>query len=216
MTSFGRRPLPPLHASRHESSGVDEISIASLSGEVADNQPVLAHDLAGADHDADTLADLNLKVSDATLDDAGDPRDPNAHNSSHQDGGSDEIVLTDLAGKSLFVDRGDPDAWDWTLSSFTTDGNWNDLDCSGIVPAGATAIRFRVNIKDDLAESYFSLRKNGLSNAYNTVTAYNQLANIALITTLQTFCDAGRIIEYATTVRTYTNIDMVVLGWFIG
>lgn len=38
-----------------------------------------AHDLAGASHNADTLADLNLKISDATLDNSGDPRDPNAH-----------------------------------------------------------------------------------------------------------------------------------------
>ena len=39
----------------------------------------MAHDLGGAQHNADTLANLNTKVSDATLDDSGDPRTPSAH-----------------------------------------------------------------------------------------------------------------------------------------
>jgi hypothetical protein len=55
------------------------------------------HDLGGAEHVADTLANLNTKVTDATLDDSGDPRDPNAHASSHQSGGGDAIKLDDLA-----------------------------------------------------------------------------------------------------------------------
>lgn len=52
-----------------------------------------AHDLGGVSHNADTLADLNSKVSDATLDDSGDPRTPSSHAASHKNGGSDEILL---------------------------------------------------------------------------------------------------------------------------
>lgn len=37
------------------------------------------HDLAGAQHGPDTLANLNSKVSDGTLDKTTDKRDPNAH-----------------------------------------------------------------------------------------------------------------------------------------
>lgn len=57
------------------------------------------HALGGAAHSADTLANLNSKVSDATLDDSGDPRDPNSHASSHQDGGGDEISVAGLSGE---------------------------------------------------------------------------------------------------------------------
>ncbi|MCH7988797.1 MAG: hypothetical protein IID46_06540, partial [Planctomycetes bacterium] len=35
--------------------------------------------MGGTQHSADTLANVNSKISDATLDDSGDPRDPNAH-----------------------------------------------------------------------------------------------------------------------------------------
>lgn len=43
-----------------------------------------------------TLAELNALVSDATLDDASDPRTPTAHASTHEAGGSDEITGTAL------------------------------------------------------------------------------------------------------------------------
>lgn len=43
------------------------------------------HALGGSSHEADTLANLNSKVTDATLDDAGDPRPPTAHAHAHAD-----------------------------------------------------------------------------------------------------------------------------------
>jgi len=59
-----------VHASNHENGGSDEIDVAGLSGELADAQPPKTHDLGGTAHSADTLANLNTKVSDATLVDA--------------------------------------------------------------------------------------------------------------------------------------------------
>ena len=50
------------------------------------------HGLGSApDHTSATIAQLNALLSDANLDDDGDPRDPNAHKTSHQNGGGDEI-----------------------------------------------------------------------------------------------------------------------------
>lgn len=54
------------------------------------------HALAGDEHSVDTLANLNTKISDATLDDSGDPRDPNVHVTSHKIGGGDELDLDEL------------------------------------------------------------------------------------------------------------------------
>ena len=88
---------PKAHASNHEKSGGDEISVAGLSGELADDQPPKAHDLAGSKHNPATLAQLNAKISDATLDDSGDPRDPKAHASSHAKDASDELKIEDLS-----------------------------------------------------------------------------------------------------------------------
>ena len=90
---------PSAHKASHENGGTDEISIAGLSGELADDQPVKAHDLAGAKHNSATLAELNAKVSDATLDTASASRTPSAHKASHEDGGADEISIAGLSGQ---------------------------------------------------------------------------------------------------------------------
>ena len=89
---------PTSHASSHQNGGGDEISVAGLSGTLADPQTPSSHALGGSAHSADTLANLNLKVSDATLDDSGDPRTPTAHATSHESGGSDEVAHQDLSG----------------------------------------------------------------------------------------------------------------------
>jgi hypothetical protein len=57
------------------------------------------HDVGGAQHAADTLANLNSKVSDATLDDSGDTREPETHSGTHESGGSDEVNVAGLPGE---------------------------------------------------------------------------------------------------------------------
>jgi len=64
-----------------------------------------AHDLGGSEHNADTLANLNSKVSDATLIDTtdsrlSDDRDPTAHASEHTNG-TDDIQNATAAQKGL-------------------------------------------------------------------------------------------------------------------
>lgn len=56
------------------------------------------HLLGGGAHLPDTLANLNSKITDAVLDDSGDPRPPLAHDASHENGGSDEISVAGLSG----------------------------------------------------------------------------------------------------------------------
>ena len=48
MVDFGKRVAGGTHAAQHEDGGADEISVASLSGTLADTQPPSAHDLAGS------------------------------------------------------------------------------------------------------------------------------------------------------------------------
>jgi len=57
------------HADTHEDGGSDEVNVGGLSGVLADDQPTQAHNLGGAKHNVDTLANLNAKISDANLSD---------------------------------------------------------------------------------------------------------------------------------------------------
>jgi hypothetical protein len=77
---------------------------ANLSG--SDLHDPSDHALGGGSHSADTLAKLNSLVSNATLDDTGDARDPTTHGTTHQNGGSDELNVEGLSGD--LADAQDP------------------------------------------------------------------------------------------------------------
>ena len=76
-------------------ANADEVARKQEIDEKADTP----HDLGGADHTADTLANLNSKVSDATLDDTNDARTPESHSGTHESGGSDVINVAGLSGE---------------------------------------------------------------------------------------------------------------------
>lgn len=95
VTAGARRILTPLdknytieetgHKAKHENGGSDEISVAGLSGVLADPQPPII----GA------LATQAVAGNDARLADA---RTPTAHKTSHENGGTDEISVAGLSG----------------------------------------------------------------------------------------------------------------------
>ena len=122
---------------------------------------------------------------------------------------------TPTGGGDTFVDRGDPADWDWQVGNLTTDGAWHDLDCSGVVPIGATTIFFRCIIRDSATAGIFSIRKNGNSETKNAVALSTQEANIDRYGSLISFCDAGRVVEYLGSNRTFDRIDVCISGWLI-
>lgn len=128
-------------------------------------------------------------------------------------GGSGD--LTPAGNRWRYVDRGDPSAWDWAVSGLTTDGTWRDLDCSSIVPAGAVAIHFKIQIEDDAVARQFGLRKNGNANAHNKVSAMTQVANVTIESEGMVCCDSGRVVEYQATNATWTTINLLIRGWWI-
>ncbi len=82
------------HASAHENGGGDEISVAGLSGVLADDQNPVNH---AADHANGGGDELNVGGLSGQLADDQPPLD---HASDHSDGGSDEITVENLATAS--------------------------------------------------------------------------------------------------------------------
>ena len=140
---------------------------------------------------------------------------PLSHNTSHQKGGDDELNLTGLSGKSLYVDRGDPAAMDFIVSDLTTDGSWHELDLSSIVPAGAHAVNMRLAIADNLTNEVLNIREKSNTNNINLLTVKTQVANLVNYTSGIVTCDNDRKIEYNASNTTWTYIGIVVGGWFI-
>ena len=213
MTDFGR--VLPFHKVTHQDGGVDEISVASLSGLLSNSQTALAHALGGAKHTPATLSALNALISNATLDTSSASRTPSAHKTSHQDGGADKITCALLAGRINYVDRGDPSDWDFTVSTFTTDATWRDLNVSSIVPAGAQALMFLLQVQVDVINAEIRFRKKSISNVFNSERVISQVADQRIYYNLLVFCDSNRVIQYYATNETFAGIYMVINGWLI-
>lgn len=172
------------------------------------------------DPDKDGVVALDQTEADMTkstydTDDDGKVDAVENHASTHQDGGADEISLTGLTGKSLLVDRGDVASADWTVGDFTTDGNWHDLDCSSVVPAGANFIGFLIILIDDAVTTSLKLRKNGNSNTGNVAVLYTQVVNTVNSAILWIPCDTNRVVEYQTPNLTITTLNVTIIGWII-
>ncbi len=114
-----------------------------------------------------------------------------------------------------FVDRGDPTAVDYTLTSFTADETWRDKDLSAIVPAGAKAVVLAVRVNDAAAGTKAMFRKNGNSNAINVSTITTQVASLDKFEDLIVACDGSRVIEY-NIAAAMDAIDVKVKGWYVG
>ena len=120
-----------------------------------------------------------------------------------------------LVGQSGYVDRGDPAAYDFTLNDFTTDETWRELDLSGIVPAGASLVHLKVRILDGAADSLFRLRRKGNSNTISALVLITQVVDISMFGEGFIKPDKNNVIEYYGTDLAFTNIDILVKGWFI-
>lgn len=80
------------HAASHQNGGADEISVAGLSGTLADPQTPSAHATSHQNGGGDQISLAGLTGESAT------PQPPKAHESSHRDGGADELAHQNLNG----------------------------------------------------------------------------------------------------------------------
>ena len=103
------------HSARHENGGVDELSVAGLSGTLADPQTPTAHATAHEPGGGDAMA-VDAAVATGSLrtlgtgaqqacagDDArlSDARTPTSHAVSHQHGGADEVATATPAANAV-------------------------------------------------------------------------------------------------------------------
>jgi len=187
----------------------DEADITDLSHDALKIAGVTVDDTDKADGKVLQYSSSSQKLEYETPSPAG------AHKTTHEDGGADEITCAGLVGRINFVDRGDPAAWDFSVGNLTTDGDYHDLDLSGILPEGAIAVVLGAYVSDDAAASYVLFREKGNNNGYNTFGIYTQVAGIAVQGEGHIRCDANRAIQYRASNTTFTNISLLVRGWFI-
>ena len=120
-----------------------------------------------------------------------------------------------------YVDRGDPATWDWietgSKAVLNTDGNWHDLDLSGIVPAEAAGklVHIRYWMQHANAGQAFYVRLNGRTNSCNADGDVTAGTTGLAFGSWWILCDANRVIEYMGTNTSFNNIYLSIRGWCI-
>lgn len=221
MTDFGKRI--GAHKTTHQDGGTDEIDVTGLGGKLADDQPIEAHALGSAKHTAATLAELNAKVSDATLDKDTDTRTPTAHKASHQNGGTDEINVTGLVGATARAILGDATAGRVLRKASLTISNGSTastLKCTMTAMWNGDAIAEQDNIGKDATTGHFHLTAAGTAltilNAGLTGSAldghtslyFNASGTALLVSAIKT--DAGLVLNFIG-VSDGVGLDLTVL-----
>ena len=120
-----------------------------------------------------------------------------------------------LGGGDVYVDRGDPSAWDFEAGDLTLSNSaFQDLDLSSIVPAGATRVLLSIQVRTDTVQVAAEVRENGNSSAYNTLTTSTIVTGVTSQVQGGVVLDSNRIVEYRIGTAA-TVVKILVRGWWI-
>lgn len=114
----------------------------------------------------------------------------------------------------MFVDRGDPAAYDYAKTDLVLNGTWQDLDLSLLVPAGAKAILLCAHIEGNAVDWRIDFRKKGNTNEINHCGMDTLRANVERHRTSVVACDANRVIQYNADNQAWTTLNLAIRGWW--
>ena len=114
----------------------------------------------------------------------------------------------------MYVDRGDPVGFDFNSAAFTKDATWRELNISAIIPVSAKAILLEFDIETVNREKHIRIRKYGNANEANHQDIETFNGGIHQSGSVIVAVDHNRIIEYNIDTATWTELDMVIRGWW--
>ena len=123
-------------------------------------------------------------------------------------------MMTEIGAQHKYHYRGDNQAYDFTVSNFTTDGDPHELDLSSIIPAGAIAAHIFLAIRDGAAESYILFLKKGTAYTRNRLFIQTQVANLEIEIEGIVALGADRKVKYISSNLAFDTINFEVKGWF--
>lgn len=124
------------------------------------------------------------------------------------------ILSTDISKAPVFVDRGDPAAWDYAKEDLTIDGAWHDLDLSAIVPEKAKAVFIAGHLQGAAVDWAIRFRKNGNTNEIVHGGMETLRAGVERHRSSIVALDEDIKIEYNADNQAWTTLDLVVKGWW--
>lgn len=123
------------------------------------------------------------------------------------------MFFTRRAGER-YINRGDNPDYDFSIGGFTRDGNWNDLDLSGIIGTGRKLVHIRLMGKHNATDVELNFRTNGNSNDRNIGMLRVLTANIYNSVEFWIYTDVDGKVEYKCPAGIFSEIYLSVRGWF--
>lgn len=114
----------------------------------------------------------------------------------------------------MFVNRGDPANYDFTLTDFTTDGNWHDLNLSAITPTTARLILLDLDFNVDHKGEAIEFRKKTNSNDKNHAGVDSFENNQDRHKQLCIIPNNSQVCEYKTVSENWNSLNMTICGWW--
>lgn len=113
-----------------------------------------------------------------------------------------------------FVDRGSLDVDDFVKEDLTEDGNWHDMDLSGIVGAGRRLVQIYAQCNTDGSPYYAGFRTKGHTGTQNRYLEYNVVGAKTMCFDTWIYTDANGFVQYRFQPTTWTIINIAIRGWF--
>ena len=114
----------------------------------------------------------------------------------------------------MFVDRGDPAAYDFAKEDLTIDGAWHELDLSAIVPDVARAVFIIGHVEGNAVDWKIRFRKKGNTNDINHGGMETLRANVTRHRSSIVAIGSDQIIEYKADNQAWTTLSLAVRGWW--
>lgn len=126
-----------------------------------------------------------------------------------------DLIIEAIGVPPCYIDRGPTLGNDFTQAHLTQDGSWYELDFSGIIPAGATAVNLHFSAQDAAVGRILYMRPGGDTTTLGTCLIRNQVANIAVGGYIAMSLSADRKIEYMSIAPGYAIVTIKIRGWWL-
>lgn len=114
----------------------------------------------------------------------------------------------------MFVDRGDPAAYDWAKTDLTTDGAWHDLDISSIVPKSAKAILIIGHLVGNGVDWTIRFKKYGQTNDINLGCMETIRAMVDRRRMMICAVDSNQKVQYKIDNKAWSTLELAIRGWW--
>jgi len=124
------------------------------------------------------------------------------------------ILSADIGKAPVFVDRGDPAAYDYAKEDLTIDGAWHDMDLSHIVSEKAKAVFIIGHLQGNAVDWEIRFRKKGNVNEVVHGGMETIRANVERHRSSIVALDDDRVIQYRVDNQAWDTLDLAVKGWW--